>query len=303
MHENTLTRFAQFLLQLNKNNFMKYYKEFLITTEPFLPEIVSGVMWELNIDGINEEVNCIKVFAHTNSNVGKAEIELQLHSLTAENIIRDYSVEENLLPMKNWNEEWEKSIQVIKVTDRIVIKPTFREYETIANEIVITLDPKMSFGTGEHQTTKIVLNFLQKYVTKNISVLDVGSGTAVLAIAAVKLGAANAIAIDTDEWCFINGKENCVLNNLAHKIDVRQCELKSVHEKNFDLIAANIQKNILIEIADDIRERISNNGKLILSGLLITDEAEITDKYYSLGFQLVDKLQLDEWIGLVFSLK
>lgn len=147
MHENTLTRFAIFLLQPNKK-IMKYYKEFLITTEPFLPEIVSGVMWELNIDGINEEVNCIKVFAQTNSNVGKAEIELQLHSLTAENIIRDYSVEENLLPMKNWNEEWEKSIQVIKVTDRIVIKPTFREYETKANEIVVTLDPKMSFGTG-----------------------------------------------------------------------------------------------------------------------------------------------------------
>jgi len=106
---------------------MKYYKEFLITTEPFLPEIVSGVMWELKIDGINEEVNCIKVFTEINSNVGKAEIELQLHSLMAENIIRNFSVEENLLPMKNWNEEWEKSIQVIKVTDKIIIKPTFRE--------------------------------------------------------------------------------------------------------------------------------------------------------------------------------
>ncbi len=282
---------------------MKYYKEFLITTEPFLPEIVSGVMWELNIDGINEEVNCIKVFTQTNSNVGKAEIELQLYSLTAENIIRNYSVEENLLPMKNWNEEWEKSIQVIHVTDKIVIKPTFREYEKKENEIVITLDPKMSFGTGEHQTTKIVLNFLQKYVDKNISFLDVGSGTAVLAITAVKLGAANAIAIDTDEWCLSNGKENCALNELLDKIDIRQCELKSVPENNFDLIAANIQKNVLIDIADEIRKRISTNGKLILSGLLITDEAEIIDKYNSLGFQLVDKLQLDEWIGLVLSLK
>jgi len=161
----------------------------------------------------------------------------------------------------------------------------------------------MSFGTGEHQTTKIVLSFLQKYVKKEISFLDVGSGTAVLAIAAIYLGARNAIAIDTDEWCFINGKENCTLNNLADKIDIRQCELTSVTENNFDLIAANIQKNILIEISDEIRKRISTNGKLILSGLLITDETEISDKYNSLGFQLVDKLQLDEWIGLVFSLK
>lgn len=303
MHETTLTRSAQFSLQPNKNNFMKYYKEFLITTEPFLPEIISGVLWELNIDGINEEVNCIKVFAQTNSNVGKADIESQLHSLKAESIIRKYSVEENLLPLKNWNEEWEKSIQVIHVTDRIVIKPTFREYEQKENEIVITLDPKMSFGTGEHQTTKIVLTLLQKYVNNDISFLDVGSGTAVLAIAAVKLGASTAIAVDTDEWCFVNGKENSSLNNIADRIDVRQCELKNVTENNFDLIAANIQKNILIEIADEIRKRISTNGKIILSGLLITDEPEIISKYNSLGFRFIDKLQIDEWIGLVFSLK
>lgn len=282
---------------------MKYYKEFLITAEPFLPEIISGVLWELNIDGINEEVNCIKVFAQTDSNVSKAEIESQLHSLKTENIIKKYSVEENLLPVKNWNEEWEKSIQVIHVSDRIVIKPTFREYEQKENEIVIALDPKMSFGTGEHQTTKIVLTLLQKYVNKNISFLDVGSGTAVLSIAAVKLGASNAIAVDTDEWCFVNGKENSSLNNIADRIDVRQCELKDVTENNFDFIAANIQKNILIEIADEIRKRISANGKIILSGLLITDESEINDKYSSLGFRLVDKLQMDEWIGLVFTLK
>lgn len=282
---------------------MKYYKEFLITTEPFLPEIISGVMWELDIDGVNEEVNCLKVFAQTNSGVDKTSIELQINKMVHENLVRSFSVEENLLPMKNWNEEWEKSIQVIHVTDRIIIKPTFREYEKKANEIVITLDPKMSFGTGEHQTTKIVLTLLQKYVNRDISFLDVGSGTAVLAIAAVKLGASNAIAIDTDEWCFTNGIENCSLNNLADRIDVRQCELKDVAEKNFDLIAANIQKNVLIEIAVELKEKIAPGGKIILSGLLLSDEEDIQKKYMQLGFLPKEKIQMDEWIGLVFSLK
>lgn len=282
---------------------MKYYKEFLITSEPFLTEIISGVMWELNIDGINEEVNCLKIFAQADTNVSKSDIENQLNKLVEVNLIKAFSVEENILPAKDWNEEWEKSIRVIHVTDRIVIKPTFRGYRKKENEIVITLDPKMSFGTGDHQTTKIVLNLLQKYVNKDNSFLDVGSGTAVLAIAAVKLGSANAIAIDTDEWCFTNGKENCSLNDIAGRIDVRQCELADVSENNFDIIAANIQKNVLIELADELRERISSKGKIILSGLLVSDEEDIQKKYTQLGFQSIERMQMDEWIGLVFSLK
>ena len=279
---------------------MKYYKEYTITAEPFIAEIISSILWELEITGINEEVNCLKVFASENSAVNVKEISKLLSRLVSEKMIFNFNVEENLLEEKNWNEEWEKSIKVTEVSDKIVIKPTFRDYNAKPGQIVITIDPKMSFGTGDHQTTKLVLQFLEDKVKTGMNVLDVGSGTSILGIACIKLGAEKVIAIDNDEWCFSNGKENCELNSVTKKVDVRLGEIKGIVEKNFDLIIANIQKNILIDIAGEIKDRIKNGGIIILSGLLFTDEDDILKKYTSLGFTFLDKKSLDEWIALSF---
>ncbi len=280
---------------------MKHYKEFRITAEPFIPEIISGLMWELDITGVNEEVNCLKVFANEESSANVEKISEQLKKLVDEKMIFRFNVEEYFVEDKNWNEEWEKSVNVIEVSDKLVIKPSFREYQSKPGQIIITIDPKMSFGTGEHQTTKLVLQFLEKYVDRGIKILDVGSGTGVLAIASIKLGASSAVAIDNDEWCSLNGKENCQLNEVADKIDVRLGEIKDINEKDFDLITANIQKNILMDIAEEIYSRLKSGGKVILSGLLFTDEKEIVEKYSSLGFKFFEKQSLDEWIAIVFS--
>ncbi len=280
---------------------MKSYKEFIITSEPFIPEILSGILWELEISGINEEVNCLKVFADENSRIDTEKISSLLQKLKNEKMLFSFNIEENILEEKNWNEEWERSVNVIEVSERIIIKPTFRNYDAKHGQIIISIDPKMSFGTGEHQTTKLVLRFLEKYVSKGAKVLDVGSGTAVLAIAAVKLGAASAIAVDNDEWCYKNGKENCELNNISDKIDVRPGVIRDIAEKYFDLILANIQKNVLMEIAEELKDRLSRNGILILSGLLASDEDDIKKEYEKLGLQMIDKNQMGEWIGLVFK--
>ncbi len=281
---------------------MKTYKEFIITAEPFNAEILSSILWELNIDGINEEVNCLKVFAQ-DENVTVQSIEDELNHLKENKLLREYSIQENFVADKNWNEEWEKSREVVRVSDRIVIKPTFKEYESKPNEIVLTLDPKMSFGTGDHQTTKICLNFIEKYIKPNMKVLDAGSGTAILGIAAAKLGAKKVIAFDNDEWCFDNGIENTQLNGVVEKVEIRKCELKDIPEKDFDIIVANIQKNILLELADGFSERINQNGILILSGLLESDRKAIIEKYSSLGFTEIDSAQMDEWIGLVYQVQ
>ena len=281
---------------------MKHYKEFNINAEPFIPEILSGLMWELEITGISEEVNCIKVFANEDSAASAEKISGQLEKLVAEKMIFNYSVEENLVEDKNWNEEWEKSVRVIEVSDKLVIKPTFKDYEAKPGQIIITIDPKMSFGTGEHQTTKLVLQFLEIIVDVGIKVLDVGSGTGVLAIAAVKLGAASAIGVDNDEWCYNNGQENCGLNAVDNEVDIRLGEIKDIPENNFDLITANIQKNILLEIAEDIKCRLKSGGLLILSGLLYNDEEDIVKKYSSLNFKMLEKKSLDEWIAVKLKL-
>jgi ribosomal protein L11 methyltransferase len=278
----------------------KSYKEFLITAEPLNVDIISSVLWELNIDGISEEVNCLKVFTRDNS-INENQISQLLEELKKNSLIRNYDVQENVLFEKNWNEEWEMSREIIRITNRIIIKPSFRNYESKPGEIVITLDPKMSFGTGDHPTTKICVRFIEKYIKIGMKVLDAGSGTAILSIVAAKLGASKVIAFDIDEWSLQNGFENVKVNGVAEIVEVKQCELEDIQERNFDLIVANIQKNILLELAGGLTERLAQNGVLVLSGLLEGDHQVIIDKYNTFGMKQVDFLQMDEWTGIVLK--
>ena len=164
---------------------------------------------------------------------------------------------------------------------------------------MLTIDPKMSFGTGEHQTTKLILRLLEKYVKRGMKVLDVGSGTGILAIASVNLGAKRAIAVDFDEICMENCKENCILNGVENSVEVLTGEVDDVKEGEFDLILANIQKNILLEIADEIKSKLKSGGIIILSGLLESDKIEIEKKCHSLGFVTLQIDKMDEWIAVV----
>ena len=282
---------------------MKKYKEFLITAEPFNPEILSSILWELDITGINEEVNCLRVFAGTESDLNQDSVNEQLQKLVAENLLREFRVEESVFEDKNWNEEWEKSLNIINVSDKIVIKPSSKDYKQKEDEIVITIDPKMSFGTGEHQTTKLVIRMLEKNTKKGMKVLDAGTGTGILSIAAVKLGASGAIGFDTDEWCYDNAKENCIINNVSDKIDIRIGDIGVIKENDFDLILANIQKNILMELSEGFRQRLKKNGTIILSGLLAQDENEILKEYSNRGFRHLETRTMDEWIALSFVLQ
>ncbi len=173
----------------------------------------------------------LKVYADKKKDVDDLEIVYALQQLVDNKMLIEFKVEEHQIEQKNWNKEWEKGINVIHVSDKIVIKPTFKKYKAQPGEIVITIDPKMSFGTGEHQTTKLVLNELEKEIKGGEKVLDVGSGTAILSIAALKLGAEQAIAIDNDEWCYDNAWENAELNMVVNKIDIKTGEIKEDRRK------------------------------------------------------------------------
>ena len=279
----------------------KNFNVFRITSTPFRPELMSGLLWELDLEGITEEDNSILVYTDEGINITSEKIEQLLNGLVNEGFLEKFIIEKNTVENKNWNEIWEKSREVIRISDKIVIKPTFKEYIPQTNELVLTIDPKMSFGTGEHQTTQLVLNLLERYVKPGMKVLDVGSGTGVLAITAVKLGAASAVAVDNDEWCYENCKENAELNNVSNSIKIITGDIKNVDEKGFDLVLANIQKNILLEILDDLKMKIKENGILILSGLLLKDEEEIMISYSDSGFTFVEKSVKDDWISLVFN--
>ena len=280
---------------------MNNYKEFTINSKPFLPEILQGVLWELSISGNQEEENFIKVFCEGGSDVNKNKISASLERLKKEKVIESFIVIEKTLENKNWNEEWEKSRGVIEVSDRIVIKPSFKEYSAKPTQIVITVDPKMSFGTGEHQSTKLCLLLIEKYLKKGMKMLDVGTGTGILAIAAAKLDAVKVVAVDNDEWSYENSIENTVVNSVHGKIDVKLGEINTVIENDFDLVVANIQKDVLIQIKNEVFNRLKREGILILAGLLIQDENDIWREYEKLGFEWKESKILDEWIAVVFQ--
>ena len=281
---------------------MKTFKKFIIISEPPNNDLVSGLLWQLDIDGIIETDEGVAAFVNSTKNITRDDIGNILKEMIDERLIDTFYIREETLEDKNWNEEYEKNVRVIEVTEKIVIKPSFKEYIPKPGQIVITIDPKMSFGTGEHATTRLVLQLIEKYIHGGEKVLDVGSGTAILGISTVMLGAASALCIDNDEWCALNGNENVKANGLSSKVEIRLTEIQQVEEKEFDLITANINKHILLDIAEELKRKIKNNGVLILSGLLITDENDIVKKYTQLNFKLIEKDTMDEWCALVFQL-
>ncbi len=279
---------------------MRSYYEITIETEPFNAEVLSGLLWELQPLGIVELDHSLILSFDADEKLEEI-VKSFLKHLVESAVINSFEYSLKTIEEKNWNEEWEKNLKVIKVTERIVIKPSFREYSPAPDEIVITIDPKMSFGTGEHQTTKLMLSMCEKHIDKKTKVLDVGTGTGVLAIAAVMLGADYALGIDNDEWCYENALENIDQNHVYGKVEFRLAEVGTIAEHDFDCLLANIQKDVLLIIAKDLVSKVKVGGKVFLSGLLYTDEADICDCYTKLGLSLADKMQLDEWIALVFD--
>jgi ribosomal protein L11 methyltransferase len=279
----------------------KIYHEVVIRTFPFVPEFISGIAMLLDLDGIEErddELVCyFEKFDEDDYNL----LHQALNNLKKESLIERFEIFQSTLEHKNWNDEWEKTIQPIKVSDKIVIKPSFRDYQKQDDEIVIIIDPKMSFGTGYHQSTRIMIRLIERNLKSGMKVLDVGTGTGILAIVCAKLSAEKVITCDNDEFVQDNVLENFKTNNVLDKCSFIYGTIDQIEEKNFDLIIANIQKNTLIDIAEKIKEKITLNGLVILSGLLVEDQKEIIDKYSSLNFKLLETELEDEWLGLVFK--
>ncbi len=202
------------------------------------------------------------------------------------------------LAERNWNAEWEKTIQPIHVTPRIVITPSWHVYAAAPGELVLTIDPKMSFGTGYHESTRLILGLVEHYTRAGMTVLDVGTGTGVLAIAAIRLGAARAVACDIDEWSYDNAIENAALNGVAEHITILEGDITVTPDRPHDLVIANIQRNVLIPLLPAMRSRLATGGTLLLAGLLTTDREEMTAALHAHGFTVLQERTENEWIAL-----
>ncbi|MAT39060.1 MAG: 50S ribosomal protein L11 methyltransferase [Ectothiorhodospiraceae bacterium] len=202
---------------------------------------------------------------------------------------------------QNWNEEYERSITPVDVNERITIAPSWSGAAFPPERMVVRIDPKMSFGTGLHATTRLMIRLLERHIHSGDTVLDIGTGTGVLLIIAEKLGAKQCLGVDIDEWSTSNAYENVALNGGSDAIEVRQGTIEQA-EGRYDLILSNITKNDNIALLQHIKERLSPGGRIVLSGYLTGDASEIRYECERLGFAPLEYKQEDEWAAEAFHL-
>ncbi|MEM8508532.1 MAG: 50S ribosomal protein L11 methyltransferase [Bacteroidota bacterium] len=198
------------------------------------------------------------------------------------------------IEQQNWNAAWEENFHPITITDRCRIRAPFHTMAPIEYDIVIS--PKMSFGTGHHETTHMMLQLLLEEEISGQTVLDMGCGTGVLAILAEKKGASEILAVDIDPWSYENAKENVTLNQCSH-IAVFQGDAGSMGTTKFDRILANINRNILLEDIPKYNAQLKTTGSLLLSGFYLKDLDAISAKCMQYDLKLEKKLLRNDWVA------
>ena len=216
----------------------------------------------------------------------RASVALILNKFCLELDLKDIQFSIGVAVQQNWNRLWEKSIKRIEVCDNIVIMPSWKKpLKKDKSKIILRIDPKMSFGTGHHETTRLCLRALEKFVTYCDSILDFGAGTGILSVAAIKLGASKSIAIDNDEWTVGNLFENIKINKVQRKVTPIFGGINKVPKTKFHLIIANIDFPTIKKNLSHLLKFLHKNGILILSGLLTSDEKEINKLGAELGIE------------------
>lgn len=212
------------------------------------------------------------------------------------------SVEEGLMDKVNWNEEWEKHYDPIMVDDKVYVRASFHEPKP-EFEYEILINPKMSFGTGHHATTYLMISHQLEVDHLEKRVLDIGAGTGILAIMAHKLGAKQVEAFDIDEWCVDNGNENFDLNGMQ-EVRMGKGTVREVNPQGeFDIVLANINKNVLLDEMEVYSKLVTNGGKLFLSGFYEYDIIDIEAKANQHGLGKIGQKSKDNWAALLLTKK
>ena len=200
---------------------------------------------------------------------------------------------------EDWAGAWKKYYQTAKVGRRLVIKPVWEEYAPSPEEIVIELDPGMAFGTGTHPSTVMCLELLEDYVSGGERVIDIGTGSGILAIAAAKLGAAAVIGIDCDPIAVKSATSNVKLNKVAERVSLRQGDLLTGVQETADLVVANLTSDLIQELATQLDAVLKPEGRAILGGIITARLAEVQDSLGEAGYAAVETRTQDDWVTLV----
>ena len=219
----------------------------------------------------------------------------EVQILNSEEVVFEFEQEE--IEQVNWNEEWEKNFEPIRVLDRVSVRAPFHENPGLEYDIVI--EPKMSFGTGHHETTHLMIEHLLELELKGKSVLDMGCGTGILAIFAEMRGASAVDAIDIDPWCYENSLENTERNSCS-RIRVYEGDASLLTDQQYDLIIANINRNILLADMERYTRCLRPGGTLLLSGFYLEDVEQLNELAEGLGLKMTGQKEKNRWVGLKY---
>jgi ribosomal protein L11 methyltransferase len=203
----------------------------------------------------------------------------------------------------DWKDKWKEYFKTTKVSDSIVIKPTWESYEASEGELVIEIDPGMAFGTGTHPTTYLCIRLLEKYINNGEdTVLDIGCGSGILSIAAALLGASDVTAVDIDPVAVEVSKYNVELNRLSSKIQVMEGDLTKGLDVKADIVVANLIADLIILLSKDISAHLRGKGIYISSGILIEKKEQVASEIEKCGFKILEILEEEEWCAIAAQL-
>jgi ribosomal protein L11 methyltransferase len=273
------------------------YIEVSFVHEAYLAEILPAMLSQLGFDSFLEEEKGVKGYIEKSLYSEKELLDFLKSNETTATIT--FQVDQ--LEKKNWNEEWEKNFDPVFIDDQILIKAPFHK-DLKDYPLTLTIEPRMSFGTGHHETTHLILKNLLEVDLNNKSVADIGCGTGVLSIAARKLGASFVDACDIDQWSYDNSLDNQKLNNID-KItfflgDVNQLITLN---KTYDVVVANINKNILLDCMTAFGDITKPGGRLLLSGFYETDCGDMLRAAREVGFKLISSKAKNNWTSLIME--
>lgn len=257
-------------------------------------DIVIGELSDIDFEGFLETEGGVEAY------IEESQLDIPAMEEVFERIRSaefEVSYSSSVAEEKNWNEEWEKNFDPVEIKDLLRIRAPFHESKAGFKEEIIIM-PKMSFGTGHHATTSMMSEYLMTTKVEG-PLLDMGSGTAVLAILAHKLGVEDIQAIDIDDWAFENAPENCALNGIT-EIEVLQGDASLLGPKKFNTVMANINRNVLLEDIPVYASVLNKNGQLFVSGFYVEDLDLIKEVATRSGFTFNGNLTKDNWVSAQF---
>lgn len=266
-------------------------------------ENVFGEIYHLNPDDYPDEGVVIKAYLPVNSFLGDTidAIKESINNL----LLFDIDLGKNVVSISEVNEEewataWKKYYNPVKISERFTIVPTWEDYTPVSSdELIIELDPGMAFGTGTHPTTVMCIQALERTVTPGDLVVDVGTGSGVLSIAAALLDAKRIQSLDLDEVAVQSAKQNVELNKVQDKVSVSQGNLLDGVKEQADIVVANILAEVIMRFTDDVAKVVKPGGYFIASGIIQTKKQDVKEAIIASGFTVEETILMEDWVAII----